>query len=240
MKFGMRKFSPKKRLGGAFKAKGTKSLKRMFIPGYGRKGSGWIKNPKRAAYNYLYKRTTVGLEDLFKTSKSKNNTEKEIIEEKVDLNVVYEQIKEKLLNLVTPNDIELKNLHKYVVDNDYVMISTLYYNVYKILLSQKKYTDAINILVCTMFMKVFEFLPDDFTAESKDDLCGVNIYERHLSKHIKELKQLWKLNNTNISDFSELYSFFESVPNIIDNNIPYFSENFYKKNMFSQKLNKYL
>jgi hypothetical protein len=36
-----------------------RSVKRQLIPGYGRKGMGWVKNPQKAAYNAVYHRTTV-------------------------------------------------------------------------------------------------------------------------------------------------------------------------------------
>lgn len=58
MKFGYRKPSIKK----SFKARTTgrvkRQVKKAVIPGYGRKGMGWIKNPKRAAYNKVYRQTT--------------------------------------------------------------------------------------------------------------------------------------------------------------------------------------
>lgn len=54
----------------SFKARTTGKLKRTvkktLIPGYGKKGSGWIKNPKKAVYNKVYRKTTFGLKDLFK------------------------------------------------------------------------------------------------------------------------------------------------------------------------------
>jgi hypothetical protein len=66
MKFGMRKPSFKK----SFKARTTgrakRAVKRALIPGYGKKGMGWIKNPKKAAYNKAYNKTTFSLTDLFK------------------------------------------------------------------------------------------------------------------------------------------------------------------------------
>ena len=66
MKFGMRTPSLKK----SFKARTTGKLKRKvkkaLIPGYGKKGMGWIKNPKKAAYNKVYNKTSFSLFDLFK------------------------------------------------------------------------------------------------------------------------------------------------------------------------------
>ena len=65
MKFGFRKPSLKRSL----KAKTTGRAKRRVkkaIPGYGKKGSGWIKNPKKAAYNKVYKKTTKSILKIFK------------------------------------------------------------------------------------------------------------------------------------------------------------------------------
>lgn len=44
--------------------KAKRALKRSLIPGYGKKGMGWIKDSKRAAYNRLYHRTTISLSDF--------------------------------------------------------------------------------------------------------------------------------------------------------------------------------
>lgn len=60
-KVGIRRPNPK----GSFRARTTgkmkRSVKRALIPGYGKKGMGWVKNPKRAAYNAVYGRTNVGV-----------------------------------------------------------------------------------------------------------------------------------------------------------------------------------
>lgn len=34
---------------------------------------GWINDPKRAAYNKVYNKTTVGVKDIAKTTSSNNN-----------------------------------------------------------------------------------------------------------------------------------------------------------------------
>ncbi len=66
IKFGMRKPSITK----SFKARTTtkykRKVKRALLPGYGKKGMGWAKNPKKAAYNKVYKKTTLSIWDLFK------------------------------------------------------------------------------------------------------------------------------------------------------------------------------
>ncbi|KSU21244.1 hypothetical protein [Lactococcus lactis] len=66
MKFGMRKPSITKSLKARTTTKYKRKVKKALIPGYGKKGMGWIKNPKKAAYNKVYKKTTFSIWDLFK------------------------------------------------------------------------------------------------------------------------------------------------------------------------------
>lgn len=66
MKFGMRTPSLKKSIKARTTGKTKRKIKKTLIPGYGKKGMGWIKDPKRAAYNKIYRKTTFGLTDLFK------------------------------------------------------------------------------------------------------------------------------------------------------------------------------
>jgi len=66
MKFGMRKPSITKSFKDRSTAKYNRKVKKALIPGYGKKGVGWAKNPKKAAYNKVYKKTSFSLWDLFK------------------------------------------------------------------------------------------------------------------------------------------------------------------------------
>ena len=66
MKFGMRKPSIKKSLKARTTGKAKRAIKKATIPGYGKKGTGWIKNPKNPAYNKIYNKTSFSLWDLFK------------------------------------------------------------------------------------------------------------------------------------------------------------------------------
>lgn len=66
MKIGMRKPSIKKSISARTTGKAKRKVKKTVIPGYGKKGSGWIKYPKKAAYNKVYKKTTFSFWDLFK------------------------------------------------------------------------------------------------------------------------------------------------------------------------------
>jgi len=66
MKFGLRTPSLKKSISARTTGRAKRAIKKALIPGYGKKGMGWIKNPKKAAYNKVYNKTSFGLSDLFK------------------------------------------------------------------------------------------------------------------------------------------------------------------------------
>lgn len=50
-----------------------RSIKKEIIPGYGKKGSGIIKDPKKSMYNAIYDRTTIDSRDVFKEKKPKDD-----------------------------------------------------------------------------------------------------------------------------------------------------------------------
>lgn len=62
----MRKPSIKKSISARTTGKTKRKLKKAVIPGYGQKGTGFIKNPKKAMYNKVYNKTTFSFWDLFK------------------------------------------------------------------------------------------------------------------------------------------------------------------------------
>lgn len=66
MKFGMKKPSIRKSISARTKGRAKRAVKKAIIPGYGKKGSGWIKNPKNAAYNKIYNKTNYSIWNLFK------------------------------------------------------------------------------------------------------------------------------------------------------------------------------
>lgn len=66
MKFGIRTPSIKKSLKARTTGKAKRAVKKAIIPGYGKKGMGWINNPKKAAYNKVYNKTSIGILDILK------------------------------------------------------------------------------------------------------------------------------------------------------------------------------
>lgn len=66
MKMGVRKPSIKRSIKARTTGRAKKAIKRSINPLYGKKGMGWINNPKKAAYNKVYRKTSIGLLDLIK------------------------------------------------------------------------------------------------------------------------------------------------------------------------------
>lgn len=79
MKVGVRKPSIKKSIKARTTRKAKRAVKKAVLPGYGKKGTGWIKNPKKAAYNKVYNKTTVSVKDLATYSNKKKTSNKKNI-----------------------------------------------------------------------------------------------------------------------------------------------------------------
>lgn len=66
MKYGMRKPSLKKSLKARTTGKAKRAIKSAALPSYGKKSTGLIKDPEKALYNKVYKKTSFSIFDLFK------------------------------------------------------------------------------------------------------------------------------------------------------------------------------
>lgn len=64
MKIGMRTPSIKRSIKARTTGRAKRAVKKAVIPGYGKKGMGFVKNPTRSAKNAVYKRTTFGIGDI--------------------------------------------------------------------------------------------------------------------------------------------------------------------------------
>lgn len=62
----IRKPSLKKSISARTTGRAKRTVKKAVIPGYGKKGMGWITNPKKAAYNKVYNKTSFSIFDLLK------------------------------------------------------------------------------------------------------------------------------------------------------------------------------
>ena len=66
MKFGLRTPSLKRSMKARTTGRAKRAVKKALSPGYGKKGMGWAKNPKKAAYNKVYNKTSFSIWDIFK------------------------------------------------------------------------------------------------------------------------------------------------------------------------------
>ncbi len=66
MKFGMRKPSLKKSLKARTTGKIKRKVKKTVNPVYGKKGVGFVKDPKKSVSNKIYHKTSFSFWDLFK------------------------------------------------------------------------------------------------------------------------------------------------------------------------------
>lgn len=62
----MRKPSIKKSIRARTTAKAKRAVKRAVNSLYGKKGMGWVNDPKKAAYNKVYEKTTFSIFDMIK------------------------------------------------------------------------------------------------------------------------------------------------------------------------------
>lgn len=57
MKYGVRKTSVRKSISARTSGRVTRSINRSVNPYYGKKGMGWVNNPRKAGYNKVYNKT---------------------------------------------------------------------------------------------------------------------------------------------------------------------------------------
>lgn len=73
MKVGYRKPNIKKSIKARTTGKVKRKMKKAVNPLYGKKGMGYIKNPKKAVYNKVYNKTTFGTTDVIKAATKSPN-----------------------------------------------------------------------------------------------------------------------------------------------------------------------
>ena len=66
MRIGMRKPGVKRMIKARTTGRAKRAVKSAVIPGYGKRGMGFVKNPKRAVKGAIYRRTTFSVWDLFR------------------------------------------------------------------------------------------------------------------------------------------------------------------------------
>ena len=103
MKFGIRKPSIKKSIKARTTGKIKRNVKKAVNPFYGKKGMGFINNPKKAIYNKVYNKTTVGLGNIINMSKK----------EKTKVNNIQNEKKfKKIENIKNNDDVKVGTMKK--------------------------------------------------------------------------------------------------------------------------------
>ncbi|EKB54748.1 hypothetical protein [Facklamia hominis] len=76
MKIGPRKMNLEKSIKARTTGPIKRRIKRSFNPFYGKKGMGWLRNPKKALYNTIYRRTTFSTNPLSYLGRSRKKRKK--------------------------------------------------------------------------------------------------------------------------------------------------------------------
>lgn len=75
MKMGVRKPSIKKSLKARTTGKLKRTVKKSINPLYGKKGMGFVKDPKRSVKNAIYHRTTIGVKEIYEKGLASTSSE---------------------------------------------------------------------------------------------------------------------------------------------------------------------
>lgn len=138
----------------------------------------------------------------------------------------------------TKNDIlwSIYNMQslEYLNKKDYVMVSIVYDDMYSLLNNEKRYKQALDYLICCLYMRVYEVLPRE------ENVCGTDYYRIQLKKYMKQLRNLLEKNKVNIIKFESRNDFItEYIQNAIKKHLSYWYE-IEKVNKFQKKINEVL
>ena len=139
MKFGIRKPSISKSLKARTTGRAKRALKRALNPVYGKKGMGIINNPKKAIYNAVYNKTTIGVSDIINVSNktnlrstTSNNVETANSIEEIKANSILKENKSYKKKTIKLNE-ECNRYRRYVCETDDPFI---FFSSYKMLIEK--------------------------------------------------------------------------------------------------------
>lgn len=89
MKMGIRKPSIKRSIKARTTGKIKRKVKATVNPFYGKKGMGLVNNPKKAIYNKVYNKTTIGINDVIAKTATKSTIKSVHNENKSTTNELY-------------------------------------------------------------------------------------------------------------------------------------------------------
>lgn len=116
MKLFTRKISVKKALTSKFISSPKRKVKKALIPGYGKKGTGMLKDPKKTLYNKVYNAATV---DSRKIGKIEKNTSSNQSESSPTLTYVGATLNKKLPKYITSVKIKVVGKKRLNAETNY-------------------------------------------------------------------------------------------------------------------------
>lgn len=128
MKMGFRTPSPKRSFSARTTGKINRTIKKATNPLYGKKGMGYINNPKKAVYNKIYNKTTVSAVKPLNTSHTSNELYSLTVVELKNIlranGLKVSGTKTELINRITANSIQTSNTCDNPINKDWSFLCT--------------------------------------------------------------------------------------------------------------------
>lgn len=161
MKIGIRTPNVKRSVSARTKGKITRAVKSSYDPTYRKKGVGWLKDPKKAAYNKVYNKTTTSAVDLmkqkgivsknFKINEDKDYSWIEDCYPKISMKISEKEYVEKAVLLSTTPFVDNKTIQPEEMEKIKTAITTEKIKEFKKLKKQRKRTffiAKIAVFIC--------------------------------------------------------------------------------------------
>ena len=191
MKFGVRKPNLKSSLKARTTGRAKRAVKKAVVPGYGKKGMGWVNNPKKAAYNKVYNKTTFGVSDFVNSSSSRNSSKlKSNTDEKNNKPNAKTHISEKKRkkDRVPIGEHATTLSERIIMTITHIILFILAFFIIAWLFSQMRLLAWIFIAICFVFL--IYLLIDDWKTNVTTEYKTV--YEDELTENDYELIRKYK------------------------------------------------
>lgn len=234
MKIGYRKPSVKKSIKARTTGKVKRKMKKAVNPFYGKKGMGYVKNPKKAVYNNIYNKTTFGVSDIYNTtnktpnkSNNYNNNATSAKTKRKKVNVPIgehpttkkERISQTVVSILLFVFAALIDLWIFAYfSNTFKIITIGIFFIIMILLVINTWKQKITI----EYKRMYE---DELTSEDIELIRKINPNYKTIYETDKDTTNYQYSNNKTQTNYNKDFSF---VDNISDYNISVFL-NAYKK-----------
>lgn len=233
MKIGIRKPSIKKRIKARTTGKIKRSIKKATVPAYGKKGTGIIKDPKKAVYNKVYNKTTVSVVPKIdfgsnSTTRSKQSTSTNVsysFDEEIN---VYEAMAERELQIyndsiqiikkTTDPDVFFSRFHlmiekmNRIIELDCESSGTLYLHfngenvpVYEIAQERIKYLKDNQENIVSDFLENYKQVIATKIESLKTDTAKRNNLDKFSDRIIKYVTDMGYKNTRDIVMYIQLF-----------------------------------